>query len=53
VWELKQIKDLYLSIVAPRYLFIEFIDGEQSDSPLIERRKSFKFIRDLRSARSN
>jgi len=25
VWEFKQIKDLYLRIVAPRNLFIEFI----------------------------
>jgi len=26
VWEFKQIKDLYLKIVAPRNFFIEFMD---------------------------
>jgi len=30
VWEFKQIKDLYLRIVAPRNLFIEFIHEVRS-----------------------
>jgi len=34
VWEFKQIKDLYLRIVAPRNLFIEFIHEVRSDSLL-------------------
>jgi len=38
VWEFKQIKDLYLRIVAPRNLFIEFIHEVRSAARLpIER----------------
>jgi len=47
VWELKQIKDLYLKIVAPRNLFIEFIYEVRSATRLpIERtRKSLLKIK--------
>jgi len=34
VWEFKQIKDLYLRIVAPRNLFIEFIHEVRSATGL-------------------
>jgi len=55
VWELKQIKDLYLRIVAPRNLFIEFIYEVQTAKRLpIERtQKLFKLIKNVRSARLN
>jgi len=43
VWEFKQMKDLYLRIVAPRNFFIEFIHEVRSwpDSPLRERGKVY------------
>jgi len=43
VWEFKQIKDLYLRIVAPRNLFIEFIHEVRSATrlPLGERGKVY------------
>jgi len=46
VWVFKQIKDLYLRIVAARYLFIEFIHEGRSATRLpIERtRKVFKSL---------
>jgi len=55
VWEFKQIKDLYLRIVAPRILFIEFIHEVRSmtDSPLRERGKSLQFVKYLKGARLN
>jgi len=38
VWEFKQIKDLYLRIVAPRNYFVEFIHEVRSPTRLpIER----------------
>jgi len=39
VWEFKQVKDLCMSIVAPRNLFIEFMHDVRPDSPLKERGK--------------
>jgi len=33
VWEFKQIKDLYLRIVEPRKLFVEFIHMVRSTTP--------------------
>jgi len=49
------IKDLHVRIVAPRNLFIEFVHEVRSATrlPLRERRKSLKFIKDLRSAGLN
>jgi len=50
VWEFKQIKDLYLRIVAPRDLFIEFIHEVRNATRLpIEttRKSSLKFRRCL------
>jgi len=35
VWEFKQIKDLYLRIVAPRNLFIEFIHEVRTATRLL------------------
>jgi len=53
VWEFKQIKDLYLRILAPRDLFIEFMHEVRSVTqlPLRECRKSLKFIKDFKGAR--
>jgi len=49
VWEFKKIKDLYLRIVTPRNLFIEFIHEVRSVTRLpIEMTK--KFIKDLKGA---
>jgi len=53
VWEFKQIKDLYLKIVAPRNFFIEFMDKVRPDYPLKERGKSMQFVKDLKGARLN
>ena len=55
MWEFKQIKDLYLRIVAPRNLFVEFIHEVRSslsrgDSPLRERGKALQFVKDLKGA---
>ena len=49
-----QIKDLDLCIVAPRNLFSEFMLEYEARrySPLRERRKSLKFIKDFKRARS-
>jgi len=46
VWEVKQIKDLYIRIVVPRNLFIEFTHEVQSATRLpIERtQKAFKSL---------
>jgi len=48
VWEFHHIKDLYLRIVAPGNLFIEFIHEVRNATrlPLRERRKSIKFGKD-------
>ena len=58
--EFKQIKDLYLRIVAPRSLFIEFMHEVRSVTrlpiaiKLREGRKSLKFIiKDFKGARLN
>ena len=55
MWEFKQIKDLYLRIVAPHKLFIEFIHEVRSATRLpIERTwKSLQFVKDLKGARLN
>jgi len=55
VWEFKQIKDLYLRIVVPRNLFIEFIQEVRSATRLpIERTwKVLQFVKDLEGARLN
>jgi len=53
VWEFKQIKDLYLRIVAPCYLFIEFIHEVRSATRLRERGKSLQFVKGLKGARLN
>jgi len=55
VWEFKQIKDLYLRIVAPRNLFIEFTHEVRSATrlPLRECGKSLKFIKDFKGFRLN
>jgi len=44
VWEFKQVKDIYMRIVAPRNLFIEFMHKllAQPNSPLRECGKSLK-----------
>jgi len=55
VWENKQFKDLYLRIVAPRNLFIEYIHEVRSAPrpPIKITQKVLKFIKDFRSARLN
>jgi len=52
VWEFKQIKDLYLRIVAPRNLFMEFIHEVRSATrfPVGRTWKSLQFIKDLKGA---
>ena len=55
MWEFKQIKDLYVRIVAPHNLFVEFMHEVQSTTQLpIERTwKSLKFVKDLKGVRLN
>jgi len=55
VWEFKQIKDLYLRMVAPRNLFIEFMHEVRSATrlPIESTRKFFKFIKDLKGVRES
>jgi len=55
MWEFKQFKDLYMRIVAPRnflsHLYTRF--EARPDSPLRERGKSLKFVKDFKRARLN
>ena len=53
MWEFNQIKDLYLRIIVPRNVFIEFITRCEGrpDSPLRERGKSLQFVKDLKGAK--
>jgi len=57
VWEFKQIRDIYLRIVAPRNLFIKFIHEVRNATRLpIERTenvKSLQLVEDLKGARLN
>jgi len=50
-----KLKNLYMRIVAPRNLFIEFMHEVRSATrlPLRECRKSLKFIKDFQRARLN
>jgi len=50
VWEYKQIKDLYLRIVAPHNLFIEFMHEVRSATRSPTERMRKKFIKDLKGA---
>jgi len=45
VWEFKQIKDLYLRIVAPCNLFIEFIHDVRSVAQLLIERTQKRLLK--------
>jgi len=52
MWEFKQIKDLYVNIVTPHNLFIEFIHKVRSTTRLpVE--NALKFAKDLKGVRLN
>jgi len=54
VWEFKQIKALFMRIVAPRNLVIQFMHEVRSATRLpIERTQKLKFINDFKRARLN
>jgi len=53
VWEFKQIKDLYIRIVAPRNLFIGFMHEVRSVIRLPIEETQKVFIKDFNGARLN